>query len=221
MFKSLSLALLLLAASENPIAPVMGKPAAPSAAQLTATAHSATLTWTNPNSGGSITVLRANSCTGTFSTLTAGVVAAGPFTDSSVTAATQYAYEVEAVVNGATSSPSGCVSGTIPVFPVTGVNVAQGTSATQAIVSWTASTDAGTAVTVQRATGTCGATGQTFTTLTSSAPAGGPYTDNTIATATNYCYSLQAGIGGVESAAATFQFSSGVASPTGLTIVVQ
>ena len=196
-------------------------------ATLPAATHYSTLAWTNPNgTNGTVAVYAASGqCPGSgiptgATLLTSTAPAAGPYTDLFVTAAQTRCYYVEAVVNGVSSVPSNTVSGTTPVFPVTNVSVAQGTSETQAVVSWTASTDAGTTVTVQRGSGAC-TSNPTFTTLTTSAAAGGPYTDNSVPTGATSCYNVFASIGAVHSSGATFQFQSGVAPATGLTIVVQ
>jgi hypothetical protein len=94
-------------------------------------------------------------------------------------------------------------------------------------LSWTASSDSTTAtpgtVSVLRASGVCPATGvpATVTTLTTSAPAGGPYVDSTV-TAGQYCYYVTATIGGATSVPSN---TSGAPVPTfppsGLTVVVQ
>jgi hypothetical protein len=215
----------VLSYAEKPLTPIIN-PAIPVAGQSVGAtqSHQATISWTNPNGAGTITVLRAASCSGTFASVATSVAFAGPYSDTTVSAGQTYAYEVEAVVNGSTSSPSACTTsstGTIPVFPVGSLSVAQGTSATQAIATWTASADSGTTVTLERGTGACGSTGQTFSVLTSSGAAAGSYTDNTVTAGTTYCYEAFAGIGAVESASTTFQFSSSVAAPSSVTVVVQ
>ena len=68
-------------------------------------------------------------------------------------------------------------------------------------MTWTASVDSTTGnpgtVTVLRAPGNCTGT-PTFTVLTTTAPAAGPYTDNTVAPGT-YCYEVEAVISGATS----------------------
>lgn len=94
-------------------------------------------------------------------------------------------------------------------------------------LSWTASADSTTAspgtVSVLRANGSCPATGvpATVTTLTTTALAGGPYTDSGV-TAGQYCYYVTATIGGATSVPSN---TSGAPvptfPPTGLTVTVQ
>lgn len=94
-------------------------------------------------------------------------------------------------------------------------------------LSWTASADSTSAnpgaVSVYRAAGSCPATGvpSSVTTLTTSAPAGGPYQDTTV-TAGTYCYYVEAVIGGVSSAPSnTTGPSVPTFPPAGLTALVQ
>ena len=87
-------------------------------------------------------------------------------------------------------------------------------------LSWTASTDPSTTVTVYRASGACSGSNLTFTKLTTSAPAGGPYKDTSV-TAGTWCYYVTATANGSESspsnnAAAVVP----TAPPTGLVTVV-
>jgi hypothetical protein len=75
-----------------------------------------TLSWTaSTTAGGTVNVYRCigASCT-TFTQLTTGITAAGPYTDSSVTAGA-YSYYVTSVVNGAESIASN--TATISVLP--------------------------------------------------------------------------------------------------------
>lgn len=80
-----------------------------------ASTHSATLSWTASPDGGTVNVYRASgSCSATFSQLSTGVTSAGPYTDSTITVGT-WSYQVTAVVGGAESAPSNCV--TVSVLP--------------------------------------------------------------------------------------------------------
>ena|ERR1700761_1963868 len=77
--------------------------------------HSISLAWTASADGGTVNVYRASgSCSATFSQLATGVAAGGPYADSTVTAG-QWSYQVTAVVGGAESAPSNCV--TLTVLP--------------------------------------------------------------------------------------------------------
>lgn len=95
-------------------------------------------------------------------------------------------------------------------------------------LSWTASTDSTSSnpgtVSVYRATGTCPASGigtLTYTTLTATAPAGGPYADSTV-TAGTYCYYVTATISGATSGPSnTVTAVVPTAAPSGLTAVSQ
>lgn len=96
-------------------------------------------------------------------------------------------------------------------------------------LTWTASTDSTTAnpgtVNVLRATGNCPASGigtLTYNTLTTTAPAGGPYVDNSVTSGTTYCYYVTATIGGQTSNPSnTFQSTIPVAPPSSLSGQVQ
>lgn len=97
---------------------------------------------------------------------------------------------------------------------------AQAAPAHEVDLTWTASPDGGT-VSVYRAAGLCSATTSTsFTKLTSTAPAGGPYKDTTV-TAGNWCYYVTATVNGSESVASnTTNPSVPTAPPTNLVNVV-
>lgn len=83
---------------------------------------SVTLTWTASSTpGGTVNVYRCvgASCTN-LTQLTTGVVAAGPYTDLTVTAGA-YSYYVTALVNGAESLPSNTATVTVRPQPPTGL----------------------------------------------------------------------------------------------------
>lgn len=91
----------------------------------TTPAPSVSLSWTaSVTTGGTVTIYRCvgTPCTATsaFTLLTSGVAAAGPYSDTSVTAGV-YSYFLEAVVNGASSPPSNTVIVTIAPAPPTGL----------------------------------------------------------------------------------------------------
>lgn len=93
-------------------------------------------------------------------------------------------------------------------------------SAHEVDLTWTASPDPGTSVTVYRAPGACGTSGQTFTKLSSSAPAGGPFKDTSV-TAGTWCYYVTATANGAESAPSNNAGSLvPTAPPTNLVTVV-
>jgi hypothetical protein len=84
-----------------------------------------TLTWTaSVTTGGTVNVYRCvgSPCTATssFSKLSTGVVAAGPYNDATVTAGA-YSYFVTALVNGAESVPSNTVTISVLPQPPTGL----------------------------------------------------------------------------------------------------
>lgn len=88
----------------------------------TTTTHSVALAWTASTSSTTetvtYTVLRGTgTCASSpaFNSLTTGLTGT-TFTDSTVTAGTSYAYEVEALnAQGAASSPSNCADATVPL----------------------------------------------------------------------------------------------------------
>lgn len=89
--------------------------------------HTVTLTWTpSTDTGGTVNIYRAtSSCTGTptFTKLATGIVAAGPYVDSSVGIG-PFCYYVTAVVNGAESLPSTTAGATVlPLSPTSLVAV--------------------------------------------------------------------------------------------------
>ena len=96
-------------------------------------------------------------------------------------------------------------------------------------LNWIASTDSTTAtpgtVTVYRATAACPASGigtLTYTALTTTAAAGGPYTDSAVTTGVTYCYYLTATIGGATSGPSnTAGGTIPVGTPTSLILVVK
>ena len=96
-------------------------------------------------------------------------------------------------------------------------------------LNWTASSDSTTSspgtVNVLRAVGTCPASGigtLTYTTLTSTAPAGGPYVDSAVTAGATYCYYLTATIGGATSGPSnTAGGTIPTAAPSTLTITVK
>ena len=98
-----------------------------------------------------------------------------------------------------------------------------------ATLTWTASSDSTTTtpgtVTVYRATAACPASGigtLTYTPLTTTAPAGGPYVDTAVTVGTTYCYYVTATIGGSTSGPSnTFQAKIPASPPTALTGTVQ
>lgn len=95
--------------------------------QSGSTVPSVTLTWTaSLTTGGTVTVLRCTgtACTagsGTFTPIATAIVAAGPYTDTAVTAGV-YAYYVVAIVNGASSVPSNIVQVTVTPLPPTALS---------------------------------------------------------------------------------------------------
>lgn len=114
------IALFLLFAS-----PLMAQEKVLHAAMQTTPAPSVSLSWTaSVTTGGTVTIYRCvgTPCTATsaFTPLATAVAAAGPYTDSAVTAGI-YSYFLEAVVNGASSPPSNTVIITIAPAPPTGL----------------------------------------------------------------------------------------------------
>jgi hypothetical protein len=88
-----------------------------------ATPTGAVLSWTASTTAGStVNVYRCAGAGCTPTKLTTGVVAAGPYTDTTVTAGA-YSYYVTAVVNGAESGPSNTATVTISPNPPTGLTV--------------------------------------------------------------------------------------------------
>lgn len=92
-------------------------------------------------------------------------------------------------------------------------------------LNWTASTSSTTTpgtVSVFRAVGNCPTTGigsLTYSTLSTTAPAAGPFTDSTVAYATTYCYFVEEVISGKSSGPSnTFQAAipSAIAPPSSL-----
>jgi len=87
-------------------------------------AHTVSLTWTASPDGGTVNVYRASgACTATFSPLTTNQASAGPYTDSTASVGT-FSYQITAVVGGAESAPSNCVTVTISPQPPTGLTAA-------------------------------------------------------------------------------------------------
>lgn len=80
-------------------------------------AHTAKLTWkASTDAGTTVNVYRSTTgCAGTFVKLATGVVAAGPYTDTGLSAGTTYSYQITAVLNKLESLPSACV--TTPIVP--------------------------------------------------------------------------------------------------------
>lgn len=143
------------------------------------------------------------------------------WTDSAVTAATTYAYYVEAVIAAAPSQPSNITCAVVPVFAPSALSCTD--SGATASCTWTASTDAGTAVTLLEAPGSCPASGALASpvTVTTSAAAGGPYTLTGLAPG-SYCIQAEATLGGVASPGSnTFQLAVVPAAPTNLSTVVE
>lgn len=88
-----------------------------SVAALAQSSHSVTLNWTpSTDTGGTVNVYRAPAACTTnptnFTQIKTGVVAAGPYSDATVTVGA-YCYHVTAVVNGAESLPSNNVNATV------------------------------------------------------------------------------------------------------------
>lgn len=109
--------------------------------------HSVTLTWTaSVDTGGTVNVYRATSaCAGggtpSFVKLQSGVVAAGPYVDSTVGAGL-FCYYVTALVNGVESLPSNTAGVTIVPAPPTALGGKQTASAiTPAMPGVTPKTD--------------------------------------------------------------------------------
>jgi hypothetical protein len=102
--------------------PLMAQPHAMLGAALTGGGSSVSLTWTaSATPGGTVNVYRCigANCT-SFTLLTSGVLAAGPYTDATITAGA-YSYQVTAVVNGAESVPSNTATVTVRPQPPTGL----------------------------------------------------------------------------------------------------
>lgn len=96
-------------------------------AHAAAAQHSVNLTWTaSTDTGGTVNVYKATAaCPAsgisgvTFTKLATAQPAAGPYTDSTVTAGQTVCYYVTAVVNGTESAPSNTGGGTVPINPPT------------------------------------------------------------------------------------------------------
>lgn len=98
-----------------------------SVAALAQSSHSVSLSWTpSTDTGGTVNVYRAPAaCTAnptTFTPLANGIVAAGPYADTTV-AVGAYCYYVTSVVNGAESLPSNKVTATVLPQSPTGLVV--------------------------------------------------------------------------------------------------
>jgi len=99
----------------------------------------------------------------------------------------------------------------------------------QVTLSWTASKDSSASnpgtVTVYRAVGSCPSSGigtLTYTPLTTTAPAGGPYTDPTVTAGMTYCYYVTATINGATSQPSnTANATVPVFSPTAVSVLIQ
>jgi hypothetical protein len=99
----------------------------------------------------------------------------------------------------------------------------------QVTLNWVASTDSTAAtpgtVTVYRAAAACPASGigtLTYTALSTTAPAGGPYTDTAVTSGSTYCYYVTATIGGATSGPSnTVSGTIPVGAPSSLILVVK
>lgn len=99
-----------------------------SVAALAQSSHSVSLSWTpSTDTGGTVNVYRAPAaCTANptnFTAIKTGVVAAGPYADTTVTVGS-FCYYVTAVVGGAESAPSDKVTATVLPQSPTGLVVA-------------------------------------------------------------------------------------------------
>lgn len=102
--------------------PMVGQPKATLGAAQAPGSSFVSLSWTASTTVGStVNVYRCAgaSCT-TFTKLTTGIVAAGPYSDTSVTAGA-YSYYVTAVVNGVESAPSNTATVSVSPQPPTGL----------------------------------------------------------------------------------------------------
>lgn len=116
----------------------------------------------------------------------------------------------------------------IVLFGMLGVSL-PAQAAHSVTLNWTASTDSTTAtpgtVSVFRALGACPATGlgtATYTALTTTALAGGPYIDTTVTAGSSYCYYIGATIGAATSGPSnTYSALIPIAPPTITVVVIQ
>jgi hypothetical protein len=175
------------------------------------TPHEIEFCWTTPQAGTTALFLAPGACPASGvpagAQVTSSAALTGSYIDTAVTAATTYCGY--ATVSGVTA-PSNTVQVTIPVFAPTNLTGTQ--SATTETLTWTASKDAGTTVTVYIANSACGTTGQTFATYGVSGSPSGPFpiTLSGLNVGT-YCVELKAAIGGVTSPVSnTFQFQEAV-----------
>lgn len=114
----------LLALLVASVMPIMAAPhgALMAAASPSASGSTVTLTWTGSiTPGGTVNMYRCTgaSCTN-FAPLAAGIVAAGPYVDATVTAGL-YSYQATALVNGAESLPSNTATVMVRPQPPTGL----------------------------------------------------------------------------------------------------
>ena len=182
--------------------PLLALLAIASATALAAT-HSATYTWTTPQAGTTALFIATGACGSTAPTtgtqINSSTSQSGSYVYSTVTAATTYCGW--ATVTGV-AAPSNLVTFTIPVFTPTGLSCSQVSGTMNAACAWTASTDAGSTVTILDSPSACGTSGQVFSALASGLAAGGPFTITSMAAGT-YCVEVEAVIGGVTSPAST------------------
>ena len=153
-------------------------PAAPTAVTATAGNASAQVSWTAPANGGSaITSYTVTPFIGTTAqtpTTVTGTPPATTTTVSGLTNGTAYTFTVtatNAIGTGPASAASNSVTPTAPTAPAapTGVTATAGNAS--ALVSWTAPSNGGSAITSYTVTPFIGTTAQTPTTVTGTPPA--------------------------------------------------
>ena len=153
-------------------------PAAPTAVTATPANASAQVSWTAPANGGSAitsyTVTPFIGATAQTPTTVTGTPPATTTTVTGLTNGTAYTFTVtatNAIGTGPASAPSSAVTPTAPTAPgaPTGVTATAGNAS--AVVSWTAPSNGGSAITSYTVTPFVGATAQTPTTVTGTPPA--------------------------------------------------
>ena len=173
-------------------------PAAPTGVTATAGAGSAQVSWTAPSDGGSsLTTYTVTPFIGATAQTPVTVTGSPPATTTTVSGlanGTAYTFTVtatNAIGTGPASAPSNPVTPTAPTAPAapTGVTATAGNAS--AVVSWTAPSNGGSAISSYTVTPFIGTTAQTPTTVTGSPPA----TSTTVSGLTNgtaYTFTVKA-----------------------------
>ncbi len=196
--------------SANAVVPLL----APTGLTVTATAGSAVLTWTNADTAATGYTISRSTDGINFTLLTKlSSGSATTYSDSTVTSANTYYYQIQATNTVAASPLSGTSQVAMPVQTVTGLTATAGS--TGVVLNWTDVDPSATGYKVLRSTDN-----STFTALTTVTQGNATtYTDYQVTSGTQYYYQVQVLNGSVSSVASTTANATATVTPPSPTTV--